>query len=210
MQEAALTIATYLHRYRLLSPQQQHHLKQQQELLQLLLSDISTLRQNRARLSARILSQYGVLKDIGLAATVASGRTNISSAPELPDLVGSQLKHLQELQTQTLPRARYNATNAAVELLRAQAEDAEWLVRWLEQRRHGAEARIDRLEEEEDELDRRKGELSEALAEYDKHGISIAVMEQLGKRYAEIESEIDQVKADLDRLSLSRSSPQWL
>ncbi|RMD39193.1 hypothetical protein DV735_g5936, partial [Chaetothyriales sp. CBS 134920] len=200
MQQAALTIATYLYRYRHVSPQQQHqHLNHQPELLQLLLSDVSTLRRHKGK------------------------------------LISTQLKRLEKLRMQTLPRARYNATNATVEVLRAQAVEAEWLVRWLEQRRHGAEARyvaararwlaavargmaakarvrrrMAQLDEEEEELDRHKGELSEALAEYETQGISIAIMEQLGQRYAEIESEIDQVKADLDRLRLSRSSPQWV
>ncbi|RMZ82510.1 hypothetical protein DV737_g1975, partial [Chaetothyriales sp. CBS 132003] len=208
VREASLMIATYLYGHH------HGHVSHDSALLfPLLLSDISTLGSN--------------------------------------NLVSRQFNRVRDLQTQQIPQARYGVTNSAVGLLRAQAQEAEWLVRWLEQRRHGAQGRyvggrarwlagvargmaakakvgylegwrdgdgegdegwqqkvrqkMGQLQEEEEELVLRESELSEALAEY---AGDEEMMQQLGKRYAEIESEIDQVKADVERLS-SRS-PQWV
>ena len=149
---------------------------------------------------------------------------------------------IDRLRTQTLPSARYEVTNCLISLLRSQAQHLQHLIRHLEQRKHGAEARhliarsqflstvaqgleaktkvtyleqrrdtyspqlrqklaskMNELDEEEVTLAARRRDLQAALDEYEDLGGD--VMRKLGKKYAEVEEEIEEVKRDVERLS---------
>lgn len=162
--------------------------------------------------------------------------------PDLSSQIGMLTSSVNHLRTQRLPSAQYEATNSLILLLRSQAQYLRHLIRYLEQRKHGAEARhlvaraqflstvaqgleaktkvtyleqrrdiyspqlrqklaskMNELDEEEVTLVARRRDLQAALDEYEDAGGD--VMRKLGKKYAEVEDEIEEVKRDVKRLS---------
>jgi hypothetical protein len=104
-------------------------------------------------LTKKLNQQYDVLAKVVSAANDSLQSTRISSRDaryvatssrdptDLGTLTESLTTQIQRLRSQTLPSAQHKTGNALISLLKSQTEHIQCLIRHLEQRRHGAEAR---------------------------------------------------------------------
>ena len=169
-----------------------------------------------------------------------------SRQPELTAQVDLLLAKSQQVRSEAIHSAQYDASNTLILLLKSQSQYLQHMIRHLEQRKHGAEARhlvaraqflstvaqglqaktkttyleqrrglyspqlrqnlaskMIELEDEEEKMSDRKRNLQAALNEYEDAGGE--VMRTLGKRYGEMEKEIEEVKRDIERLSENKA-----
>ena len=161
----------------------------------------------------------------------------------LSSQIDTLVSKVQRLRDQAAPSAQVEATNSLISLLKSQAHYLQHLIRHLEQRKHGAEARhlvaraqflssvaqgleaktkvtyleerrdvyspqlrqrlanrMSELEEEEGKIAVRGRKLQAALDEYEDAGGD--ALRVLGRRYGEIEHDIEEVKRDVETLSV--------
>ena len=105
-------------------------------------------------LSQRLSSQQNTLRDLAavsqdaifesqIPSLGAAGRTRAPRRDEqlLHELVDSHLSHLDHLRSHVLPTSLYDTITTLISLLRSQAGYLHHLIRYLEQRKHGADSR---------------------------------------------------------------------
>ena len=193
--------------------------------------------------------EYETLNSIANAApdglqmhdTKRSRITARDSSASLESITDDLKSTIANLRSHVIPAAQYSSTTALTSLLQSQSQHLQHLIRNLEQRTHGAEARhviaraqflstvaqgleaktkvtylerrrdvyslemreglkkrMRELDEEERGVEERKMMLEGTLEEYEDVGGE--VMRALGRRYAEIEREVEEVRGDIEGL----------
>jgi hypothetical protein len=211
-------------------------------------------------LSQSLMLQYDTLTSVASTASDSASASQIptrdarhlsstfrSDSSDLKSLVQTLTSDIQHLRRQAVPSAQYDASNVLSTVLKSQAQYLQHLIRHLEQRKHGAEARhlvaraqflstvaqgldakskatyleqrrdvyspqlrqeladrMGQLEEEEEMIAQRRRSVQAALHEYDVVGGD--VMRTLGKRYGDIEKDLEEVKKDVEHLRKQRGA----
>ena len=239
LQDLAFIVASYIaDAARLGLSDDEHQLMREgvttfQERLEEVTSALSVCLEDHSRVVTSIASEASHGQQSQIDSRADSG--------DLAILIESRMSHLQQLRDHDLPKSLYEMTNSLISLLQDQSDSLQILIRHLEQRKHGSDARhltahaqflstvaqgleaktkvtyLERrrdlyspelrqslskrsqaLDEEDEDLQRRARELQAALGEYEDAGGD--VMSTLGKKYGDIEKEIEEVRSDINRL----------
>ena len=114
---------------------------------QLMREDVTVLHERleevTTALSVYLKDQSRVVTSIASEAAVSQQSQTHSRAGsrDLPLLIESQASHLRQLKDHDLPKSIYETTNSLNSLLQLQSDHLHLLIRHLEQRKHGADAR---------------------------------------------------------------------
>ena len=239
LQDVVLVVASYIADAAKLGLSDDEH--------QLMRDDVAAFQERLEEVTSALLVH---LKDQGRVITsiaseaVSSQQSQTLTRTDSKDLsllIGSQVSHSQQLKDHDLPKLLRETTNSLINLLTAQSDHLQLLIRHLEQRKHGSDARhltahaqflstvargleaktkvtyLERrrdlyspdlrqalseqsraLDEEDVDLRERTNELDIALREYEEAGGE--VMSTLGKKYGDLEREIEEVKSDINQL----------
>ena len=139
LQDVVLVVASYIADAARLGLSDEEH--------QLIREDVTAFQRRLVQvttaLSVYVKDQSRVVTSIA-SETTHSQQSEIHSRAHSGDLsllIESQISHLQQLKDHDLPKSLYETTNSLISLLQDQSDHLQLLIRHLEQRKHGSDAR---------------------------------------------------------------------